>query len=115
MSNSLTKCVVMCKFLHVYAAKSENTITSVTNNIGDYDTPIDGMFDYEDIDEKELEPDSKPKAALKAAGAAAVPPPPHTKGNFYSKSPGPPTVHVPAVDDSENYESPVPTLPRVRE
>ena len=92
---------------------------SVTNDIGDYDTPIDGTFDYEDIDENEVEPDSKPKAAavFKAAGtsAAALPLPPQpTKGNFYSKSPGPSAIHAAVVDDSENnYESPVPTLPRV--
>ena len=75
---------------------------SVTNNVDDYDTPIDGTFDYEDIDEKELEPDSKPKASFKAATVV--------KGNYYSKSPEPP----PALDDTQNYESPIPTLPRVR-
>ena len=95
----------------------ESTKTSVTNNTGDYDTP---MFDYEDMDEiEEIEPDLKPKAALKAAGpGAALPPPPQpTKVKFYTKSPGPPAIHHPsysAVDDS-NYESPVPTLLRVRE
>ena len=107
----------------LYNAKNpENTVTSVTNNIGgDYDTPIDGTFDYEDIDEKEeIEADLKPKAALKAAGpGAALPSPPQpTKGNFYTKSPGPSATHQPSysvVDDSGNYESPVPTLPRVRE
>lgn len=73
------------------------------------------------MDEKEeIEPDLKPKAALKAAagtGAVALPPPPQpTKGNFYTKSPRPPATHQPsysAVDDS-NYESPIPTLPKVR-
>jgi hypothetical protein len=79
------------------------------------------MFDYEDMDDKEdLEPDLKPKAALKAAagkGAALPPPPQPTKGNFYTKSPGPPAIQTSysVVDDSGNYESPVLTLPRVRE
>lgn len=69
----------------------------------DYETPFDGTFDYEDIDEKELEPDLKPKATFKAAAPATMPP---TKGNYYSRTPEPP-------DESQNYECPVPTLPRV--
>ena len=89
---------------------TENVTTSVTTNIDDYDTPIDGTFDYEDIDEKDLESDSNLKGETKATGATASKPS-STKGNFYSKSPQP----HPPTSATENYESPIPTLSRVRE
>lgn len=90
----------------IFVVEQENNITSVVNDVDIYETPIDGGFDYEEMDEKEFETDSlKLKAQpLKAADSSTTVP---VKVNFYSPGPGSSAL------DNNNYECPVQTIARV--
>ena len=88
----------------------ENTLTLVTNN-EEYETPIDSAFgigDYEDVDNKEFEPDSIVTKAqpFKPLDPAGLPP---TIGNYYSNGPS----SVSPANSTHTYECPLPTMPRV--
>lgn len=70
-----------------------------------YETPIDsplGIGDYDDVDDKEIK-------TLKAQPFKQPSRAPPTVVNYYSKGP---SCTIPATS-TDNYECPVPTLPRV--
>ena len=105
MHVSLHNIMFLCDFY------LENTVTLVTNN-EEYETPIDSALDigdYEDVDNKESEPDLKVTKAqpFKPPDPAALPP---TIGNYYSNGPS----SVSPANSTNTYECPVATLPRVR-
>ena len=88
-----------------------SSIENIITNNEEYETPIDsalGIGDYEDVDNKEFEPDSQVTKAqpFKPPNPAALPP---TTGNYYSN--GPSSVFL--ANSTHTYECPVPTLPRV--
>ena len=78
----------------------------MVNDIDIYETPIDGGFDYEDVDEKELDLDVKDMKAT-PNGKAAIATPEYS-GNYYS-----PVPQSESILNENNYECPVQTLPRV--
>ena len=81
----------------------------MVNDVDIYETPIDGGFDYEDMDDKELSLDTKDMKAT-PNGKAAIATPEYS-GNYYSPGPLPQSESTP---NENNYECPVQTLPRVQ-
>ena len=78
----------------------------MVNDIDIYETPIDGGFDYEDVDEKEFDVDTKDMKATPNGKAATATP--EYSENYYS-----PVPQSESKPNENNYECPVQTLPRV--